>query len=118
MTFAQQFEDFDYSIRGGDILNFEIDSETASLIISLDARARGELIITLPRYLIDAKIGSEDTDFDVFIRGMKLASYDETITPMIELLLSLSKDQTMNYLLWEHMFFHNLLLCKILRHNQ
>jgi len=80
-VFAQQFDDFDYSIRGGDVLNFEIDSETASLYIFIDARARGELIITLPRYLIDAKIGSEDTDFDIFIRGMKLASYDETITP-------------------------------------
>ncbi|MCS5528305.1 MAG: hypothetical protein NZ747_03415 [Nitrosopumilus sp.] len=81
LSFAQQFEDLDYSIRGGEILNFEIDSETASLLVSLDARARGELIITLPRYLIDAKIGSEDTDFDVFVRGMQLASYDETITP-------------------------------------
>ncbi|MEO2219965.1 MAG: hypothetical protein ABGW55_00210, partial [Nitrosopumilus sp.] len=76
LSFAQQFEDFDYSIRGGEVLNFEIDSETASLIISLDARARGELIITLPRYLIDAKIGSEDTDFDILVRGFKLTSYD------------------------------------------
>ena len=80
-VFAQQFEDFDYSIRGGEVLNFEIDSETASLLISIDARARGELIITLPRAIIDAKIGSEDADFGVFIRGMPLTSYDETITP-------------------------------------
>jgi len=79
--FAQQFDDFDYTIRGGEVLDFEIDSENTSLHISIDARARGELIITLPRYLIDAKIGSEDADFDVFVRGMKLASYDETITP-------------------------------------
>ena len=79
--FAQQFDDFDYSIRGGEVLDFEIDSETASLLIFIDARARGELIITLPRAIIDAKIGSEDTDFDVFIRGMQLTSYDETITP-------------------------------------
>jgi hypothetical protein len=80
LSFAQQFEDLDYTIRGGEVLNFEIDSEAASLFVSLDARARGELIITLPRYLIDAKIGSDDIDFDVFVRGMKLASYDETIT--------------------------------------
>ena len=79
--FAQQFEDFDYSIRGGEVLNFEIDSENTSLLIFIDARARGELIITLPRAIIDAKIGSEDTDFGVFIRGMQLTSYDETITP-------------------------------------
>ena len=80
-VFAQQFDDFDYSIRGGEVLNFEIDSENTSLLISIDARARGELIITLPRAIIDAKIGSEDIDFDVFIRGMQLTSYDETITP-------------------------------------
>ena len=79
--FAQQFDDFDYSIRGGEVLDFEINSETASLLIFIDARARGELIITLPRSIIDAKIGSEDTNFDVFIRGMQLTSYDETITP-------------------------------------
>ena len=72
-VFAQQFEDFDYSIRGGEVLNFELDSENTSLLISIDARARGELIITLPRAIIDAKIGSEDTDFEIFIRGMQLA---------------------------------------------
>jgi len=80
-VFAQQFEDFDYSIRGGEVLNFELDSENTSLLISIDARARGELIITLPRVIIDAKMGSEDTDFEIFIRGMQLASYEETITP-------------------------------------
>ncbi len=80
-TTAQQFDYFDYNIRGGEVLNFEIDSDNASLLISIDARARGELIITLPRSIIDAKIGSEDIDFDVFIRGMQLTSYDEVITP-------------------------------------
>ena len=80
-VFAQQFDDFDYSIRGGEVLDFELDSENTSLLIFIDARARGELIITLPRAVIDAKIGSEDTDFDVFIRGMQLTSYDEIITP-------------------------------------
>jgi hypothetical protein len=80
-VFAQQFEDFDYSIRGGEVLKFELDLDNTSLLISIDARARGELIITLPRAIIDAKIGSEDTAFDVFIRGMQLSSYEETITP-------------------------------------
>jgi len=80
-VFAQQFDDFDYTIRGGEVLDFELDSENTSLLIFIDARARGELIITLPRAVIDAKIGSEDIDFDVFIRGMQLTSYDETITP-------------------------------------
>ncbi len=56
-TFAQQFEEPNYTIRRGEVLGFEIDPETASLIISIKPRTSGELTITLPRDLIDAKIG-------------------------------------------------------------
>jgi len=79
-TFAHEFKHPDYDIRGGTVSDFEIDPETTSLIIALDARARGELIITLPRSLIDAKIGFGDSDFDIFVSGLKLISYDETKT--------------------------------------
>ena len=80
-SFAQQFEEPNYDIRGGKVLGFEIDPETTSLIVSLDARTRGELTVTLPRYLIDAKTGSEDTDFNIFVSGIKLNFFDETTTP-------------------------------------
>ena len=79
-AFAQQFKEPNYTIRGGTILDFEINPEITSLIITLDARARGELIITLPRNLIDAKIGSQDSNFEIFVSGLKLNSVDETIT--------------------------------------
>ncbi len=79
-AFAHEFKHPDYDIRGGTVIDFEIDPETTSLIISLDARARGELIITLPRSLIDAKIGFDDSDFDIFVSGLNLISYDETKT--------------------------------------
>jgi len=79
-TFAHEFKHPDYTIRGGTVSDFEIDPETTSLIIALDARARGELIITLPRSLIDAKIGFEDNDLDIYVSGLKLISYDETKT--------------------------------------
>jgi len=80
-TFAQQFKEPNYKIRGGEVLGFEIDPDATSLIISLDQRARGELTITLPRNLIDAKIGSEDTDFIILVDGaFKHDSMDEIIT--------------------------------------
>jgi len=80
-TFAQQFKEPNYKIRGGEVLGFELDPDTTSLIISLDQRARGELTITLPRNLIDAKIGSEDIDFIILIDGaFKHDSIDEIIT--------------------------------------
>jgi len=79
-TFAQQFKEPDYLIRGGEVLGFEIDPETTSLVISLDVRARGELTITLPRNLIDAKIGSQDSDFIISVGLVNLISFDETKT--------------------------------------
>ena len=80
-AFAQQFDELDYQIRGGEVLSFEIDEDKATLKILIDARARGELVITLPRYLIDAKVDFEDTDFEISVSGLKLLSYDEIITP-------------------------------------
>jgi hypothetical protein len=80
-AFAQQFDDLDYKIRGGEVLSFEIDDVSSSLTILLDARARGELVITLPRNLIDSKVDFEDTNFEILVSGLKLNSYDEIITP-------------------------------------
>jgi len=79
-AFAQQIEDLDYTIRRAEVLGFEIDPETTSLIISIKPRTNGELIITLPRNLIDAKIGSEDIDFEVLINDREYHVFGETIT--------------------------------------
>ena len=79
-AFAQQFEEPNYVIRRGEVLGFEIDPETGSLIISIKARTSGELTITLPRDLIDAKIGSVDSDFIVLMDDLETIFFDETIT--------------------------------------
>ena len=78
--FAQEFVEPHYTIRGADVLDFELDGESSSLIITLDGRARGEIIITLPRYLIDAKIDSEDTDFEILVSKFRINSFDEKVT--------------------------------------
>ena len=75
-----QFGGIDYNIRGGKVLGFEIDSETTSIIIPIDARSRGELTITIPRGIIDAKTGSDDANFDIRISGLNLNFYEQTST--------------------------------------
>ncbi|MGH1521867.1 MAG: hypothetical protein ACRBB2_05805, partial [Nitrosopumilus sp.] len=75
-----QMDGLDYDIRGGKVTNTEINEENTSLIISLDVRARGELTITLPRSLIDAKSNSEDTDFKILVGSLNLNFFDETKT--------------------------------------
>jgi len=79
-AFAQQFKEPDYLISSGEVLDFEIDPETATLTIFLKARGSGELIITLPRNLIDAKSPSGDTDFIILINNLEYHFYEETKT--------------------------------------
>ena len=70
----------DYDIRGGEVTHIEIEDETNSLILEIDTRTRGELVITLPRNLIDAKINNDDTDFDIRVSGLGLNFFDEEKT--------------------------------------
>lgn len=68
-----------YSITGGSIVSIAPDDEANSLIITIDSTDDGELTITLPRELIDAKIGDEDDDFFVLVDGEEV-DFDETTT--------------------------------------
>ena len=70
----------DYDIRGGEVTGIDINDENNSLIILLDTRTKGELVITLPRSLIDAKINSEDAKFKILVSGLGLNFFDETKT--------------------------------------
>ena len=58
-----------YEIEGGAIQKISKDTEASSIIIKLKALEKGKLTITLPRHLIDSKIGTEDDDFFVLIDG-------------------------------------------------
>lgn len=69
-----------YSITGGSIVSIVPDVEAKSLVISIDSTDDGELIITLPRTVIDAKNNGEDDTFFVLIDGEEV-EFDEVVTP-------------------------------------
>ena len=75
-----QTSGLDYDIRGGEVTGVDINDEDNSLIILIDTRTKGELVITLPRNLIDAKVNSEDTEFSILIDGLGLNFFDEVKT--------------------------------------
>ncbi len=79
-AFAQQFKEPDYEIHGAEVLGFGLDPETATLTILIDPRGKGELTITLPRNLIDAKDRFEDANFIILIDGLEYHFFDETTT--------------------------------------
>jgi predicted secreted protein with PEFG-CTERM motif len=67
-----------YKITGGDVKSVTPDDKAKSLVIMIEAREDGQLIITLPRALIDAKINGEDDDFFVLIDGEEVEFEEET----------------------------------------
>jgi predicted secreted protein with PEFG-CTERM motif len=68
-----------YEITGGSLKSITPDVDANSLIIAIDAFDDGQLTITLPRELIDAKIGDSDDDFFVLVDGEEV-DFDETTT--------------------------------------
>ena len=75
-----------YSITGGSINSITGDSESSTLIVSIDATDDGEVILTLPREVIDAKLGDDrcnaDADDDEFfvLVDFEEVAFDETRT--------------------------------------
>ena len=68
-----------FEITGGRLLSITPDVDANSLIIKIDAFDDGQLTITLPRELIDAKIGDDDDAFFVLVDGEEV-DFDETAT--------------------------------------
>jgi len=68
-----------YTITGGKLLSITPDVDSKSLVIAIDATSDGTLTITLPRALIDAKIGNNDDAFFVLVDGEEV-DFDETKT--------------------------------------
>jgi len=69
-----------YSITGGSLVSITPDVDARSLMITIIATDDGELTITLPRALIDAKINGEDDEFFVLVDAEEVPDFDETTT--------------------------------------
>ena len=81
-----EFEDnkipVQYTMTNGSVRGIEVDPDFTSIIISISATDDGELTITLPRKLIDARFdgcGGDDDEFIVLIDGEE-ETYDESDT--------------------------------------
>jgi hypothetical protein len=58
-----------YNIKGGIIDDILISHQDTSLVIALNSSSDGNLTVTMPRALIDAKLGTNDDDFFVLVDG-------------------------------------------------
>ena len=75
-----------YKITGGKLVSITPDVDAHSLTIAITASQDGSLEITLPRALIDAKMGDQDDTFFVLVDGEEVdfeettSSTDRTLT--------------------------------------
>lgn len=58
-----------YNVTGATVNDMYLDMNQTSLIISLQTTSDGNLTITLPRNLVDAKNGANDDQFFVLVDG-------------------------------------------------
>jgi predicted secreted protein with PEFG-CTERM motif len=86
VTFPVTDTDFavNYSIKGGSLLSIIPSIPDKSLLLEIETTRDGEITITLPRGLIDARSGAdgtsgEDVDFFVLVDGAEV-DYEETTT--------------------------------------
>ncbi len=71
-----------YDMTNGSVRGIEVDPDFTSIIISISATDDGELTVTLPRKLIDARFnecGGDDDEFIVLVDGEE-ETYDESDT--------------------------------------
>ncbi len=68
-----------YNITGATITDMSLDTNQTSLVISMQTTGGGNLTITLPRTLIDAKAGTNDDQFIVLEDGAD-SDFKETKT--------------------------------------
>jgi len=67
-----------YSITNGKVLGIKADTQSKSLIVSIQTTGDGVLTITLPRGLIDAKIQDQDDQYYVLNDGQENTDFQET----------------------------------------
>jgi len=58
-----------YNLTGGSVKDMSLDTNMTSLVISLQMANDGNLTITLPRTVIDAKAGANDDQYFVLVDG-------------------------------------------------
>ncbi len=68
-----------YKITGGSVSSVSADDQSKSVTVMIVSTNDGQLTITLPRALIDAKIGNEDDEFFVLVDGEEV-EFSETTT--------------------------------------
>jgi hypothetical protein len=90
VTYEDSSFDVAASLSNGSVKFIDVDPDFTSIILTVETSATedGELMITLPRALIDSKVGAMDDDFIILVEGDE-ADYTEHHTSDTERVLTI-----------------------------
>ena len=71
----------DYSITGGKATGATLSSSSKSLTVNIVSTTNGQLTLTIPRTVLDAKAGVQDDSFFVLVNGQEMDSFTDSPSP-------------------------------------
>jgi len=80
LTAGGQSYQIQYQITGGSVTGMTIDGKLSTLTVTISSTANGNLMIKLPRNVIDAKSATSDSEFAVFADEVSTDATEATPT--------------------------------------
>ena len=68
----------DYSITGGKATGATLSASSKTLSVSIQSTSDGQLVLKIPRSVLDAKSGASDDSFFVMVNGQEVDSFTDT----------------------------------------
>ena len=68
----------DYQIDGATVTGVALNTASTSLVVNINANNDGQIILNIPRNVLDAKSGVKDTSFFVLVDGQENNQFTET----------------------------------------
>ena len=79
-TIGPELHCIDFSIDGGAVLGATLNAASKTLVLNMQANNDGQITLNIPRSVLDAKCGTNDSSFVVLIDGEEVQTFTDTPT--------------------------------------
>ena len=79
-TIGPELHCIDFSIDGGAVLGATLNAASKTLVLNMQANNDGQITLNIPRSVLDAKSGTNDSSFVVLIDGEEVQTFTDTPT--------------------------------------
>ncbi len=77
-TVGNEMYCIDYTINGGTVSGATLDTASKALVVNIQANSDGQITLNIPRSVLDAKSGTDDSVFAVLIDGEQVQQFTES----------------------------------------